>query len=133
MAMNKQLMQLGGLALAAAMTAPCAMAGSLPNLPATVGSVGTSASAALSGSAAASANASLVSTVGAQAQQATAQLSAQTAIRSQDQSTRDSASGVNLDEEAASLMQFQQAYQAAAQVISTSNTLFQSLLSALHG
>ena len=59
MAMNKQLMQLGGLALAAAMTAPCAMAGSLPNLPATVGSVGTSASAALSGSAAASANASL--------------------------------------------------------------------------
>ena len=81
----------------------------------------------------ASANASLVSTVGAQAQQATAQLSAQTAIRSQDQSTRDSASGVNLDEEAASLMQFQQAYQAAAQVISTSNTLFQSLLSALHG
>jgi flagellar hook-associated protein 1 FlgK len=81
----------------------------------------------------ASANAALVSGVGAQAQQATAQLSAQTSIRTQDQATRDSASGVNLDEEAASLMQFQQAYQAAAQVISTSNTLFQSLLTALQG
>lgn len=79
------------------------------------------------------ANAALVSKVGAQAQQAQSQLGAQTAIRNQDQSQRDSISGVNLDEEASSLMQFQQAYQAAAQVISTSNTLFQSLLSALHG
>ncbi len=79
-----------------------------------------------------SANAALVSQVGAQAQQAKTQLSAETAIRTQDQTQRDSLSGVNLDEEAASMMQFQQAYQAAAQVISTSNTLFQSLLSALH-
>jgi flagellar hook-associated protein FlgK len=31
------------------------------------------------------------------------------------------------------MMRFQQAYQAAAQVISTSNSLFQSLLSALRG
>jgi flagellar hook-associated protein 1 FlgK len=42
-----------------------------------------------------------------------------------------SVSGVNLDEEAANLVRFQQAYQAAAQVISVSNTLFDSLLGAV--
>ncbi|WP_029921512.1 flagellar hook-associated protein FlgK [Nevskia soli] len=78
-----------------------------------------------------SSNAALVSKVGAQAQQAQAQLGAETSIRNNDQAQRDSASGVNLDEEAANMMQFQQAYQAAAQVIAASNTLFNSLLSAL--
>lgn len=78
------------------------------------------------------ANAAMVSKVGAQAQQAQSQLNAETSIRNTDQSQRDSISGVNLDEEAASMMQFQQAYQAAAQVIAASNTLFNSLLSALH-
>ncbi|HZR35200.1 MAG TPA: flagellar hook-associated protein FlgK [Nevskia sp.] len=80
-----------------------------------------------------SANAALVSRTGATAQQAQAQLGAQTAIRNQAQTARDSVSGVNLDEEASDMMRFQQAYQAAAQVISTSNSLFQSLLSALRG
>jgi flagellar hook-associated protein 1 FlgK len=78
-----------------------------------------------------SANAALVSTVGSQAQQAATQLSAQTAIQTQAQTAASSVSGVNLDEEAASMMQFQQAYQAAAQVIATSNTIFQSLLTAI--
>jgi flagellar hook-associated protein 1 FlgK len=40
-------------------------------------------------------------------------------------------SGVNLDEEAANLLKFQQAYQAASQVISTANTLFDTILSAV--
>jgi flagellar hook-associated protein 1 FlgK len=40
-------------------------------------------------------------------------------------------SGVNLDEEAANLIKFQQSYQAAAQVISVSNTLFDSILGAV--
>ena len=40
-------------------------------------------------------------------------------------------SGVNLDEEAADLVRFQQAYQAAAQVISVANSLFDSLLGAV--
>ncbi len=40
-----------------------------------------------------------------------------------------STSGVNLDEEAANLMRFQQAYQAASQIISVANTLFDTLLS----
>ncbi len=42
-------------------------------------------------------------------------------------------SGVNLDEEAANLIKFQQSYQAAAQMISVSDTLFNSLLGAVRG
>ena len=41
-------------------------------------------------------------------------------------------SGVNLDEEAANLIKFQQSYQAAAQMISVSNALFDSLLGAVN-
>ena len=44
---------------------------------------------------------------------------------------RESLSGVNLDEEAADLLRFQQAYQAAAQVISIADTVFQTLLAAV--
>jgi len=44
---------------------------------------------------------------------------------------RDSVSGVNLDEEAADLLRYQQAYQAAAQVVSVASTLFDTLLSAV--
>lgn len=78
-----------------------------------------------------SANGTMVSQVGVQAQQASAQLDTETAIRSQDQAQRDSLSGVNLDEEAANLQHYQQAYQAAAQIIATANTMFQSLINAL--
>jgi len=42
-----------------------------------------------------------------------------------------STSGVNLDEEAANLLKFQQAYQAASQIISTANTIFDTILSAV--
>lgn len=41
---------------------------------------------------------------------------------------RDNVSGVNLDEEAARLLQYQQAYQAAAKVIQAAQTMFDSLL-----
>ncbi len=41
-------------------------------------------------------------------------------------------SGVNLDEEAANLIKFQQSYQAAAQMISVSSTLFDSILGAVN-
>lgn len=44
---------------------------------------------------------------------------------------RESVSGVNLDEEAANLLRYQQAYQAAAQVISTAGTMFDALLYAV--
>lgn len=43
---------------------------------------------------------------------------------------RESVSGVNLDEEAADLLRFQQAYQAAAQAVSISNSIFQTMLDA---
>jgi flagellar hook-associated protein 1 FlgK len=43
----------------------------------------------------------------------------------------ESVSGVNLDEEAANLIKFQQAYQAASQIITVSNTVFNSLMSAM--
>ncbi len=44
---------------------------------------------------------------------------------------RDSISGVNLDEEAADLIRFQQLYGANAQVISVARELFDTLLNAL--
>jgi flagellar hook-associated protein 1 FlgK len=43
----------------------------------------------------------------------------------------DSISGVNLDEEAANMIRYQQAYQAAANLISTAGKLFDSVLAAL--
>lgn len=44
---------------------------------------------------------------------------------------RDSIQGVNLDEEAADLLRYQQAYAAAAQVLSTASSLFDSVLAAV--
>jgi flagellar hook-associated protein 1 FlgK len=41
-----------------------------------------------------------------------------------------SVSGVNLDEEAARLIQFQQSYQAAAKVLQVAQSLFDTLLNA---
>ena len=46
---------------------------------------------------------------------------------------RETLSGVSLDEEATNLMRFQQAYQAAAQIMQTSQTLFQTLLGVVRG
>lgn len=43
----------------------------------------------------------------------------------------ESVSGVNLDEEAANLIKFQQAYQAASQIITVSNTVFNALINAM--
>ena len=57
----------------------------------------------------------------------------QKAVYAQAMASQQSVSGVNLDEEAANLVRFQQAYQASAQVISTANTLFNSLLGAVRG
>jgi flagellar hook-associated protein 1 FlgK len=81
----------------------------------------------------ATANVALVAQTGSVAQQASARASAAHAIQQQTQTQQSSISGVNLDEEAADLIRFQQAYQAAAQVISAGQSLFQSLLSAVRG
>lgn len=59
------------------------------------------------------------------------QLTSQENVFDQINARRESYSGVNLDEEAANLLRFQQAYQASAQIIQTSQSLFQSLLGAV--
>jgi flagellar hook-associated protein 1 FlgK len=75
---------------------------------------------------------SYVGAVGLQTSQAQNGASAQQSVMQSAQSAQQSVSGVNLDQEAANLVQYQQAYQAAAQVIAASNTLFQSLITAIN-
>jgi len=58
-------------------------------------------------------------------------LDAQNAIVAHLQDSVSSRSGVNLDEEAARLVQFQQAYQAMAQAVAVASTLFDTLLGAV--
>jgi flagellar hook-associated protein 1 FlgK len=55
---------------------------------------------------------------------------AQAALLSQTQALQQSESGVNLDEEAANLLRYQQAYQAASKVIQTAGEMFEALLAA---
>ena len=73
----------------------------------------------------------LTARVGTQARHADLGVEAQSAIHNQVIAERESVSGVNLDEEAANMLRYQQAYQAAAQVISTADSMFQTLLSAV--
>ena len=73
----------------------------------------------------------LVANVGTSTRTAEATRDANAQILSQNIEARASVSGVNLDEEAANLLKFQQAYQAAAQVISTADSLFATLISAI--
>lgn len=70
----------------------------------------------------------LVVDVGTGTRQAEQNSLAQTRVLDQITASHDSVSGVNLDEEAANLVRFQQAYQAAAQVISAANSMFDVLL-----
>lgn len=75
--------------------------------------------------------AQLIADVGTKTSVAEGNYSSQKALLDFNQNSYSSVSGVNLDEEAANLVRFQQAYQAAAQVIAVSNTLFDSLLNAV--
>jgi len=75
----------------------------------------------------------MATNVGMYVRGAEIQLTAQTNVFQQMTDQRDSISGVSLDEEAANLMRFQQAYEAAAQIISASQTLFQTILGAVRG
>lgn len=79
------------------------------------------------------ANGELVSKIGTQANSAQNNLTAQSTLLQQAKSQQASLSGVNLDEEAANMLKFQQAYQAAAQVISIGSSLFNTLLGAVKG
>ncbi|HVC53106.1 MAG TPA: flagellar hook-associated protein FlgK [Stellaceae bacterium] len=85
----------------------------------------------LSGQTLSSVYAGLVGVVGSNGQAASVASQAAQGVLSQAQTVQQSVSGVNLDEEAAHLVSFEQAYQAAATVIGTAQTLFASLLTAV--
>jgi flagellar hook-associated protein 1 len=73
--------------------------------------------------------ASVVAQVGTMTANAQADQHNQQAILQSAQNAQSSVAGVNLDEEAAHLMQYQQQYQAAARVITIASTLFNQILS----
>ncbi|KLD74503.1 flagellar hook protein FlgK [Xanthomonas hyacinthi DSM 19077] len=75
----------------------------------------------------------LIAQVGTAGAQANTALTAQQSILDQATASQQGLSGVNMDEEAANLLRFQQSYAAAAQVINTANTIFNSLLTAVQG
>ncbi|MDP3439641.1 MAG: flagellar basal body rod C-terminal domain-containing protein, partial [Azonexus sp.] len=53
---------------------------------------------------------------------------AQESALNQSQAARDALSGVNLDEEAANMIRYQQAYQASAKILDIGSKLFDSIL-----
>jgi len=73
----------------------------------------------------------LVAKVGTLTHAAKISSSAQEVLFNQAKQTRENMAGVNLDEEAANLIKFQQSYQAAAQVIAIANSLFDTLIGAV--
>jgi len=74
---------------------------------------------------------SLVEAVGTRTATANISEQANKAVLDTTAGAKASVSGVNLDEEAAKLVQFQQAYQASAQLIRVSQTIFDSLLNSV--
>ncbi|MFC5740474.1 flagellar hook-associated protein FlgK [Dyella tabacisoli] len=73
----------------------------------------------------------LTSQVGSAGSLAKDALTTQTGLYNQAMQAQQSVSGVNMDEEAANLVRYQQAYQASAQVISTASNIFNALLGAV--
>ncbi|MCP8898630.1 flagellar hook-associated protein FlgK [Gilvimarinus xylanilyticus] len=73
----------------------------------------------------------LVEDVGTKSNLSRANTEAGKSLLEQTQSLRDSISGVNLDEEAANLIKFEQAYSANARVISVARELFDTLINAI--
>jgi flagellar hook-associated protein 1 FlgK len=72
--------------------------------------------------------AQLVASVGNKTREVEVTREAQTKLLDETIAARESLSGVNLDEEAANLLRYQQAYQAAAKVIAIAGTLFDAIL-----
>ncbi|TMP41221.1 MULTISPECIES: flagellar hook-associated protein FlgK [unclassified Pseudoalteromonas] len=70
----------------------------------------------------------LVSDIGVVTSQAQTSQQAFTALAEQSEAWYESLSGVNLDEEAANLLRFQQSYAASAQVLATARSIFDTLL-----
>ena len=70
----------------------------------------------------------LVSQMGNKTRELEVTAEAQAALLTQTKALQQSEAGVNLDEEAANLLRYQQAYQAASKVIQTANQMFDALL-----
>jgi flagellar hook-associated protein 1 FlgK len=77
--------------------------------------------------------AQMVSFIGNTAHQAQIEADAQNNILAHSQQAAQSVAGVNLDEEAANLQRYQQAYQAAGKVLATAATLFDAILNIANG
>lgn len=74
---------------------------------------------------------SFTTTVASAAAQSNYAYESEQTIHNQAVAARDAVSGVNLDEEAADLIKYQQAYQAAAKIIASADNVFQTLLQAV--
>lgn len=70
----------------------------------------------------------IVATVGSQTRTAMVGRSAQEVLLNQATATREDLVGVNLDEEAANLIKYQNAYQAAARAVSVASNIFDTLI-----
>jgi len=71
--------------------------------------------------------------IGVRVQSARASAEISLAVAGRAELSRSAVAGVNLDEEAARLIQFQQSYQAAAKVLQVAQSLFDTLLEAASG
>lgn len=72
--------------------------------------------------------AQLIAQVGTQTSQLTSTSQAQASLLTQVTNSQQAVSGVNLDEEAANLLRYQQAYQAAGKAMQIANTMFDTIL-----
>ncbi|SDC20606.1 flagellar hook-associated protein 1 FlgK [Massilia sp. PDC64] len=79
-----------------------------------------------------SAYATLVSTIGNKTREVQANAEAAAAQLTQAEAAANNVSGVNLDEEAANLLKYQQAYQASGKVMQIADTIFNALLAIGH-
>ena len=77
--------------------------------------------------------ANLVNRVGTATQQATQAQSAQQSLVAQATQTVQNISGVNIDEEAANMLRWQEAYAATAKLVATADSMFQTLIHAFGG
>ena len=73
----------------------------------------------------------MVSDIGSKTRHAEVNAQSTAGLLQRNQLALSSLNGVNLDEEAANLIKYQQAFQAAAQVIAVASTVFDTLIGAV--
>jgi flagellar hook-associated protein 1 len=98
-----------------------------------VAMAGLNAANVLSGQTFANYYSQIVTNIGNQGEEAQTASQAASGVLTSATALQQSISGVNLDEQAADLVTFQQAYQASAQVIATAQALFTDLIAAIQG